>query len=127
MNIVNHKNTIFVIEASSYQLEYSRYFSSKYFAVLNITPDHLERHHSISRYAHAKFSIIKRQSSKDFSFINNQILELMKKIINKKIVSKVLQVKKSKFKANYKKVKNQYFLNKSNEENLSKSIALFRR
>ena len=114
-----NKNTIFVIEASSYQLEYSRYFSSKYFAVLNITPDHLERHRSISRYAHAKFSIIKRQSSKDFSFINYQIFQLMKKIINKKIVSKVLQVKKSKFKTNYKKIKNQYFLNKSNEENLS--------
>ena len=44
-------NTIFVIEASSYQLEYSNYFCSKYFVVLNITPDHLERHVSISRYA----------------------------------------------------------------------------
>ena len=43
----------------------------------------------------------------------------MKKIINKKIISKVIQVKKSKFKTNYKKIKNQYFLNKSNKENLS--------
>ncbi len=112
-------NTIFVIEASSYQLEYSRYFCSKYFAVLNIAPDHLERHVSISRYARAKFSIIRRQSSKDYSFINYQIFGLMKKIINKKIISRVSKVNKLKYKKNFNKIKNQYFLNKSNEENLS--------
>ena len=36
--------TFFVIEASSYQLEYSRIFKSKYSVILNITPDHIERH-----------------------------------------------------------------------------------
>ena len=36
------KHTIFVIEASSYQLEYSQIFSSKYAAILNIAPDHIE-------------------------------------------------------------------------------------
>ena len=37
-------NTIFVIEASSYQLDYSKYFKSKYSVILNLNPDHLERH-----------------------------------------------------------------------------------
>ena len=39
-------NTIFVIEASSYQLDYSKYFRSKYSIILNLNPDHLERHGS---------------------------------------------------------------------------------
>ncbi|OUX46438.1 MAG: UDP-N-acetylmuramoyl-L-alanine--D-glutamate ligase [Candidatus Pelagibacter sp. TMED275] len=112
-------NTIFVIEASSYQLEYSNYFCSKYFVVLNITPDHLERHVSISRYARAKFSLVRRQSTKDLTFINYKIFGLMKKIVNKKILSKVFKVNKSRYKKNYNKLKNQYFKNKSNEENLS--------
>ena len=38
------KKTIFVIEASSYQLEYSKIFKSKYAVILNISPDHIERH-----------------------------------------------------------------------------------
>ena len=126
--ILNEKkinnNTIFVIEASSYQLEYSRFFFSKYFAVLNITPDHLERHLAFSRYARAKFSIIRRQSSKDISFINYQIFKLMKKIIKKRIKPKIVKISKTNNKKNYNKVKNQYFLNKSNEENLSFVFAI---
>ncbi len=119
-----NNNTIFVIEASSYQLEYSRYFYSKYFAVLNITPDHLERHLTFSRYARAKFSVVKRQSSKDISFINYQIFKLMKKIIKKRIKPKILKINKVNNIKNYNKVNNQYFLNKSNEENLSFVFAI---
>ena len=35
------KNTIFVVEASSYQLAYSKYFKSKFSLIINISPDHL--------------------------------------------------------------------------------------
>ena len=38
------KKTIFIIEASSYQLEYSKIFKSNYAAILNLSPDHIERH-----------------------------------------------------------------------------------
>ena len=75
------KNTIFVIEASSYQLEYSRYFSSKYFAVLNITPDHLDRYPSIVEYSEAKLNMIKNQTSKDH-IVYNMDDEILKKRIN---------------------------------------------
>ena len=34
--------TFFVIEASSYQLEYSQFFKTNYALILNISPDHLE-------------------------------------------------------------------------------------
>ena len=36
-------NTIFVIEASSYQLEYSKFFKSKFSLILNLNPDHTKR------------------------------------------------------------------------------------
>ena len=42
------KKTIFVIEASSYQLEYSKIFKSKYAVILNLSPDHIERHKTLN-------------------------------------------------------------------------------
>ena len=46
--------TIYVIEASSYQIEYSKYFKTDYSMILNINPDHLERHKTIQNYVKAK-------------------------------------------------------------------------
>ena len=56
--------TVFVIEASSYQLEYSKLFKSNISLILNISPDHLERHKTIKKYVSAKFKLIKNQSKK---------------------------------------------------------------
>ena len=64
------EDTIFVIEASSYQLEYSKLFKSKYAAILNISPDHLERHRTISNYISAKFKLIKNQNKNSIVLIN---------------------------------------------------------
>ena len=47
-------STIFIIEASSYQLDYSKFFKSKYSAILNLNPDHLERHGTFKNYAEGK-------------------------------------------------------------------------
>ena len=55
------ENTIFVIEASSYQIEYSQYFKTDYAIILNIAPDHLDRHGNIQNYAKAKFKLINNQ------------------------------------------------------------------
>ena len=57
--------TIFVIEASSYQLEYSKLFRSNIAVILNISPDHLERHKTLKNYVRAKFKLIKNQTKKD--------------------------------------------------------------
>ena len=54
--------TVFVIEASSYQLEYSKLFKSNISLILNISPDHLERHKTIKQYVSAKFKLVKNQS-----------------------------------------------------------------
>ena len=54
----------FVVEASSYQLEYSKLFTSKYGAILNISVDHLERHKTLKNYISAKFRLIENQKKK---------------------------------------------------------------
>ena len=52
------KKTIFIVEASSYQLEYSKIFKSKYAAILNLSPDHIERHKTLNRYVRSKFKLL---------------------------------------------------------------------
>ena len=59
------KESIFVIEASSYQLDYSQLFTTKYAAILNISPDHLERHKTLKNYISAKFKLINNQKRKE--------------------------------------------------------------
>ena len=51
------RKTIFVIEASSYQLDYSKIFKSKYAVILNLSPDHIERHKTLNKYVKAKFKL----------------------------------------------------------------------
>ena len=64
--------TIFVIEASSYQIDYSQYFKTDYAFILNIRPDHLERHGNINNYAKAKFKLLKNQKKNGYAFINKK-------------------------------------------------------
>ena len=120
LSVKNIKSkTIFVIEASSYQLEYSRIFQSKYAAILNISPDHLERHKTINNYVKAKFKILNNNSKNYFGFINKKDLLTVKELKRQNIKRKILKV--NKHPGNYfkKKIKNEYFSNEANMENLS--------
>ncbi len=53
------KKYVYILEASSYQLQYSRLFRSKHSAILNISPDHLERHKSMKNYTKIKSRIVR--------------------------------------------------------------------
>ena len=64
--------TVFVIEASSYQLEYSKLFKSNISLILNISLDHLERHKTINKYVSAKFKLLKNQYKKDLAILNKK-------------------------------------------------------
>ena len=93
LSVKNIKSkTIFVIEVSSYQLEYSQIFQSKYAVILNISPDHLERHKTINNYVKAKFKILNNNSKNYFGFINKKDLLTTKELKKRKIKRKILRV-----------------------------------
>ena len=114
-----NKSTIFVIEASSYQLQYSKYFKSKYCVILNISPDHLERHKTLNNYVSAKFKLIKNQSKNGIAFVNNNNTLIKKKLILNSFSSKIIKVNPIKVKQKIDKIKNPYFKSDGNQENLS--------
>lgn len=62
--------TINVLEVSSFQLETIEQFRPWIAAVLNITPDHLDRHGSFENYAAMKARITERQEAEDFLVLN---------------------------------------------------------
>ncbi len=59
-----------VAEVSSFQLESIRSFKPRVSLILNITPDHLDRYHSMDEYAEAKFRIFANQGPGD-TFVGN--------------------------------------------------------
>tara|TARA_B100001121_G_scaffold189053_1_gene165051 strand:+ start:4189 stop:5475 length:1287 start_codon:yes stop_codon:yes gene_type:complete len=112
------KKTIFVIEASSYQLEYSKIFKSKYAVILNIYPDHIERHKNINNYINSKFKLLKNQSFGHFSFIKKNDPLIRRGLKKNKLRSKLIKVDTDR-KNNYlSNIKNKYFNIETNRENL---------
>ena len=105
--------TVFVIEASSYQIEYSKYFKTDFAIILNITPDHLERHGTFKKYIKSKLKLITNQE-KGYAFIerNNNYLK------NNKINSKLIKVSPKISKKIKRNIKNPYFNNRNNLKNL---------
>ena len=59
-----------VAEVSSFQLESIRSFKPRVSLILNVTPDHLDRYHSMEEYAEAKFRIFANQGPSD-TFVGN--------------------------------------------------------
>ncbi|MEA3500963.1 MAG: UDP-N-acetylmuramoyl-L-alanine--D-glutamate ligase [Candidatus Marinimicrobia bacterium] len=61
---------IYVVEISSFQLEYILNFKPNVAVLLNITPDHLDRYDSFNEYAKTKVKIFINQSKKDIAILN---------------------------------------------------------
>ncbi|HYA26943.1 MAG TPA: Mur ligase family protein, partial [Thermodesulfovibrionales bacterium] len=67
-----------VAEVSSFQLETIDEFKPMGAAILNITPDHLDRYHSMKEYREAKAAIFRNQDKDDFLVLNADDPETMK-------------------------------------------------
>jgi UDP-N-acetylmuramoylalanine--D-glutamate ligase len=63
-------DSVVVLEVSSFQLETIQTFHPKVAVVLNVTPDHLDRHRTFDSYVDAKARIFENQRSEDFSIFN---------------------------------------------------------
>src|ERR1700741_3507262 len=63
-------DTVVVLEVSSFQLETIQMFRPKVAVVLNVTPDHLDRHRTFQAYVDAKARIFENQQASDFAVLN---------------------------------------------------------
>ncbi len=72
------EDSVIVAELSSFQLESIHTFHPKVSAVLNITPDHLNRHHTMEAYIRAKMNIAKNQTPEDICVLNYEDEETRK-------------------------------------------------
>ena len=64
------EDSVIVAEMSSFQLETIETFRPRVSAILNITPDHLNRHHTMEAYIAAKENIAKNQTEEDTCVLN---------------------------------------------------------
>ena len=63
-------HAVWVVEASSFQLEDTNRFRPDIAILLNITPDHLDRHGDVEAYGDAKWNITARQTEADHLIVN---------------------------------------------------------
>lgn len=82
------EESVFVAEISSFQLETADTFAPKVSAILNITPDHLDRHHTMDNYIAAKESVTKNQTKDDVCVLNyeDEVLRKFGEGLNCKVV-----------------------------------------
>ena len=72
------EDSVTTAEISSFQLETIHKFHPQVSAILNITPDHLNRHHTMEEYIRVKELIASNQTKDDFCILNYEDEELRK-------------------------------------------------
>ncbi|MBC6696163.1 UDP-N-acetylmuramoyl-L-alanine--D-glutamate ligase [Terrisporobacter mayombei] len=65
-----NEDSYLITELSSFQLESIVDFKPKVASILNLSPDHLNRHHTMENYIAAKANIFKNQNNNDFAILN---------------------------------------------------------
>ncbi len=82
------EDSVIVAEMSSFQLETIHSFRPKVSAILNITPDHLNRHHTMEAYIAAKERIAENQTSEDWCVLNyeDEVLRAFGESIRPKVL-----------------------------------------
>jgi len=80
------ENEYVALETSSFQLDHTYDFKPNIAAILNITPDHLDRYeNNIQNYIDSKLRVFKNQDKKDFLILNLDDKLTPKEISNKKV------------------------------------------
>jgi UDP-N-acetylmuramoylalanine--D-glutamate ligase len=84
-----HEHTTAILEVSSFQLDTIETFHPRVSAILNITPDHLDRYeHSMENYIASKFRIAQNQTSGDVIVYNDDD-ELVRKNVEARVRKEV--------------------------------------
>tara|TARA_Y100001958_G_C21229531_1_gene555125 strand:+ start:1129 stop:2328 length:1200 start_codon:yes stop_codon:yes gene_type:complete len=114
------KNEYCILELSSYQLDYSKYIKLDSACILNISPDHLDRHETMTNYKKIKLKIFNFLKStgtgfyqkksfpnlkkkKNIKYFNNINKRLFQNILNRKILVSDIDIKRNKLPHRYEK------------------------
>lgn len=77
------------LEVSSFQLETIRFFRPAVAVLLNLTPDHLDRHHTMADYARAKARLFENQQPFDWAIVQTEALAMLRSL-GVKVPSKLI-------------------------------------
>ena len=102
------KDTVVVCEVSNFQLETSKFFRADVSCILNIRPDHLDRHGNFEEYKKIKAKIAKNLRKNDILLLNLDDEEAKKMVLHKNYK----YFSKNKLKKGVFVSKNQIFINK---------------
>ncbi len=111
------KKPTVIIEASSFQLSYSKFVKPHCALLLNITRDHLDWHGNMKNYINAKLKIFSLQEKNDFAFINNK--KILRKFRKNKHIGNLKFVTYEKYMEVKNYIKNEYLNSDVNRENMS--------
>ena len=108
---ISEKKSIYILELSSYQIENSKFLRTHLSAILNITPDHLDRHKTLKNYIKIKLSIFNSlvRGGKGFINIPTNNLDFINLNLKKKN-KKIIKIKKKTIGL---KINNNYLNNKN--------------
>ena len=82
------KERVYILELSSFQLENILDFKPMISVILNISPDHLDRHKNMDSYINAKLNIFKNQDEGDYLIYNSND-SILSKSVKKRYAKKL--------------------------------------
>ena len=110
-----------IIEASSFQLAYSKFISQDFSVLLNITNDHLDWHGNMKNYINSKFKVFLKQKKGQISILNSKYKKYFKK---KKLMGKLIIPKLKNYLEIKSKIRNSYLKLDINDENMSFTLII---
>ena len=116
LNLKIKKGNFIIIEASSFQLAYSRFITPDFAILLNITNDHLDWHGNMENYINSKLKIFENQKRSHHSIVNSKFKMHFKK---KKFLGKLIVPKQNEYNKIKLRIKNSYLTSNINDENMS--------
>lgn len=102
------EHSVTVCEVSNFQLETSKYFRADVSTILNIQPDHLDRHESFEEYVRVKGKLAQKLKRKDILILNLDDENAKKMVLHKRF----MYFSKNKLKKGVYIFKNQVYYNK---------------
>ncbi len=87
---------VYILELSSYQLEQAKIFKPDISCILNLSPDHLDRHITMHNYAAAKCNIFQNISARNVCYYdsNKNIQKIAASRLDKKQIKQLIPVRK---------------------------------